>query len=261
MEKYINAIRLLIEGGEIEDIQRDLELVKHYLKSTVDKGKGFSILKNGIKMKIPIPHIIGYTLVDSMKIRINKDVLHPGPETLTIIEKSVAHIQHSGIKSVLDLCTGSGSVAIAIARKCNVEVVATDISKDALSIAKLNALENYAKVEFLIGDLFEPLEGRKFNAIITNPPYVKRSSIHLLPSFIKNFAPTIAIDGGDDGLVFHKAILSKAKSFLTVPGYLFVECEDDQDGDVVKLCQQFKWNVEEKFPNKNGSIRGFMLSC
>ena len=107
--------------------------------------------------------------------------------------------------------------------------------------------------------MFETVKGMKFDVIITNPPYVKSSDIPLLPGFVRDFAPITAIDGGNDGLFFHKAIMSGAKGFLCSGGCLFIECEDDQDKEIEDIAIRSDWEIKEKFPNRHGKIRGFRL--
>lgn len=257
--KHEKQIRSLLEKGETEDLSRELSLSLYHIENSNNPEKSFTSIISGLKKSIPIPHIIGYTLVDDIPIIIDKYVLHPGPETVILIKKAIEYINRSEVQSVLDLCTGSGAVAVSVAKRCKATVVATDISSQALQIARLNASQNNVAVSFLQGDMFQPVAGRIFKIIISNPPYVKTAAIKSLPHFVRNFAPKITIDGGSDGLLFHKIILSKAKRFLSTHGCLFLECEDGQDIEIIDLCSAFRWEVEDKYPNRYGNIRGFRL--
>jgi len=110
------------------------------------------------------------------------------------------------------------------------------------------------------GNLFEPVQGMVFDVIISNPPYVKSGAIDLLPRFVRDFVPFIAINGGEDGLFFHRAIMSGARDFLRLGGSLFIECEDDQDKELESIAIKFSWEIKDKFPNRHGKIRGFRLT-
>jgi release factor glutamine methyltransferase len=259
-ESWIKKLRSLLEKGETEDLKSTLALASFHIDHSKCKEKELRLILDGIGRNIPVPHIIGYTLVCGLKISLNKDVLNPGPETVALIEMASEYIIKYHSSQILDLCTGSGAVAIVLARKCSGNIVATDISEKALAIAKLNASENKVAINFMHGDLFEPVRGMVFDVIITNPPYVKSGAINLLPGFVRDFAPLTAIDGGDDGLFFHRAILSGAKDFLRQGGSLFVECEDDQDKEVEELAIKSGWETRKKLTNRHGNTRGFMFT-
>lgn len=260
-KKYEKAIRSLLEKGETENLEREMSLAAHYLSDTGNNDKKYHFLLRGLETGIPVPHIIGYTLIDDVKILINRHVLHPGPETVTLIQKAIDYILKNRSKVVLDLCTGSGVIAVVVAKKCQAtKVIATDISPEALQVAKSNALANGVEVEFLRGNLFASVFGRLFYVIISNPPYVKNNAISDLPDFVKKFAPHVAIDGGYDGLFFHRAILKEAGKYLSKNGVIFLECENDQDHDVAMLAGEYGWTIRESYLNRFNKIRGFMFS-
>ncbi|PJA88557.1 MAG: peptide chain release factor N(5)-glutamine methyltransferase [Candidatus Moranbacteria bacterium CG_4_9_14_3_um_filter_36_9] len=258
-EVWRKKIQSLLERGETEDLQGALALVSFHIDHSENKEVELEVVLSGIGDGIPIPYIIGYTLICGLKIFISRDVLNPGPETVTLIEKARECVVKHDSSRILDLCTGSGAVAIVLAQICSGNIIATDISEKALAIAKLNASENKVVINFMHGDLFGPVRGMVFDSIITNPPYVKSGAINLLPKFVRDFAPLTAIDGGDDGLFFHRAIISRAKGFLRPGGSLFIECEDNQDKEIEALAVKFGWEIRESFPNRHGNIRGFML--
>ncbi len=258
-KQYLEQIQFILEKGETEDLQSAISLVSFHLECSEDKNAELKKILDGVRKNIPIPYIIGYTQIFGLKIIINRDVLNPGPETITLIEKTSESIIKNHSVQVLDLCTGSGAVAVTLASRCNVQITATDISEKALSIARLNALTNNTVINFKQGDLFEPVKGLKFDVLTSNPPYVKSGVINLLPGYVRNFAPVTAIDGGSDGLFFHKAILSEAKDFFNPGGCLFIECEDDQDREVEKIAIKNGWKIKERFPNRHKKIRGFRL--
>lgn len=256
---WLKQIQSLLNKEETEDLQSALNLASFHLDHCKNRDVELKKILDGISKNIPIPFIIGYTQICGLNISISTDVLNPGPETTTLIEKTSEHIIKNNTSQVLDLCTGSGVVAVVLASKCKGDVTATDISEKALAIANLNALKNGVDINFILGDLFEPVKGMAFDVITSNPPYVKSSAINSLPRFVRDFAPLTAIDGGEDGLFFHRAIISGAKKFLCLGGSLFIECEDDQDKDIEDIAAKYGWEVKEKFPNRHGKIRGFRL--
>jgi len=139
---------------------------------------------------------------------------------------------------VLDLCTGSGAIAVAVACEAakdkTVAVTAVDISEDALEVARENARVNKANVNFIKSDLFENVRGR-FNVITANPPYVRRREIDGLQREVRDFEPRIALDGGEDGLDFYRRIAEKFSRYLVRGGMLVVECGEDQAQEIVKI--------------------------
>jgi release factor glutamine methyltransferase len=257
---WLEQIRSHLEKGEIEDLQSALGLASFHLDCCEEGDVELVKIIDGINKNIPIPYIIGYTQICGLKIVINKNVLNPGPETVTLIEKTSEYINRNYTSQVLDLCTGSGAVASVLASKCKADIIATDISEKALALAKLNSIANGVNINFKQGDLFEPVKGMVFDVITSNPPYVKSGAISSLPRFVRDFAPLKAIDGGEDGLFFHRAIMLRAKEFLHPGGSLFLECEDGQDGEIENLAINFGWQIKEKFPNRHGKIRGFRLT-
>lgn len=184
----------------------------------------------------PLWYIIGDTEFYGYKIKVDERVLIPRPET-EILVRQVVPVLQDGDK-VLDLCTGSGAIAVAVACEAakdrSVSVTAVDISEDALEVARENARVNKANVNFVKSDLFENVRGR-FNVITANPPYVKRREIEGLQSEVRDFEPRIALDGGEDGLDFYRRIAEKFSRYLVRGGMLIVECGEDQAQDIVKI--------------------------
>ena len=139
---------------------------------------------------------------------------------------------------VLDLCTGSGAIAIALACEAakdkNISVTAADISEDALEVARENARYNKANVTFVKSDLFDSVRGR-FNLITANPPYIKTKDIPALQREVRDHEPHIALDGGKDGLDFYRRIAEKLTRYLVHGGMLIMEVGEDQAQDVLKI--------------------------
>lgn len=170
----------------------------------------------------PLWYCIGDTDFYGFKILTDERALIPRPETELLVENALKNI--SADSSVLDLCTGSGCIAIAVAKKSGVKVCATDISDEALSLATENARINGADAEFIKSDMFSSLGNRKFDVIISNPPYIRSDDLKTLQREVKDFEPTIALDGGADGLDFYRIISAQAGKYLNKNGVIIVEC-------------------------------------
>jgi release factor glutamine methyltransferase len=166
----------------------------------------------------PLQYIIGETEFWGLKIRVTPDVLIPRPETELLVEEA---LKQTGAKDILEIGTGSGCIAIALAKHLpEARVTATDISKDALSVAKENAeIHGVAdRIEFVASDiapwLFFETQERKFDLIVTNPPYLDPLELDLLQTEVSRFEPRTALDGGKAGLELIGKILDEAPDFL-----------------------------------------------
>ncbi len=186
----------------------------------------------------PLWYIYGNCDFYGYTFKVDERVLIPRPETELLVRQALGALKEGD--AVLDLCTGSGAVAVAIACEAakdkNVTVVASDISEGALELARENARLNKANVSFVKSDLFDGVRGR-FNIITVNPPYIKSSEIETLPSDVKDFEPRIALDGGEDGLDFYRRIAAKTVRYLARGGLLIMECGEGQAKEVVKIFQ------------------------
>lgn len=179
---------------------------------------------------IPLQQITGNQEFMGLPFRVNEHVLIPRQDTEILVEEV---LKVSKDKSVLDMCTGSGCIIISIAKLGKIKVaVAADISTEALLVAKENARENEAPVQFVKSDMFEEIH-QTFDIIVSNPPYIKTAEIQKLMPEVKEHEPYIALDGDTDGLKFYRIIAEKAGEFLNKDGYLFLEIGYDQ-GEAVK---------------------------
>ena len=185
----------------------------------------------------PLWYIIGDTDFCGYKIKVDERVLIPRPETEEMAMMVVAAAEEGN--SVLDLCTGSGAIAIAVYKELQknnreVKVTAVDISADALELAKENAEENGADILFVQSDLFSRLRGR-FDIIVSNPPYIPTAEIDTLQREVKDYEPRLALDGGADGLDIYRKIAKEASKYLTRGGMLIMEVGAGQASEVVKM--------------------------
>lgn len=186
----------------------------------------------------PLAHISGTQPFMGFDFEVNKHVLIPRPETELLVEtiiKDIATKQRNNI-AILDLGTGSGAIAITISKILpNAKVTATDISKEALEIAKKNNKHLSASVSFVQGNLFEPIKNCKFDIIVSNPPYIPTGEINKLDPTVKDFEPKMALDGGADGLEIIRKIVGSAKSYLNQGGCLALEIGFGQAAEVSKF--------------------------
>lgn len=195
----------------------------------------------------PLQYIIGIQEFMKLNFFVTKDVLIPQPDTEILVEEVIKIANTIENPTVLDLCTGSGAIAIALAKNIpNVKIIATDISKEALEIAKQNAKYNGVlnNITFIESNLFDKLKGyEKFNIIVSNPPYIPSAEIKTLPKDVQQ-EPRIALDGGKDGLDFYRKIYKNGFEYLQRQGYLCVEIGYNQKESVKKIINEQKRYVE-----------------
>ena len=185
----------------------------------------------------PLWYIIGDTDFCGYKIKVDERVLIPRPETEEMAMMTVAALEEGN--SVLDLCTGSGALAVAIYKEAEksgrkIKMTAVDISAEALEVAKENAEANEADILFLQSDLFSRIRGR-FDVIVSNPPYIPTAVIDTLQREVKEYEPHLALDGGADGLDIYRCIAAEASKYLNRGGMLIMEVGAGQAEDVIKL--------------------------
>jgi len=189
----------------------------------------------------PLQQVLGQTDFYSLPLRVTPDVLVPRPETETLVDALVTRVQPLSAPWVLDLGTGSGAIAVALAHTVpTCRVVASDISEAPLRVAQENARRNDVdgRVRCLCGDLFGPIAGSaRFHAIAANPPYIPSSEIASLQREVRDFEPRTALDGGPDGLRFFRRIARDAPLHLARHGWLVLEVGDGQCAEVQSVLR------------------------
>ena len=261
------TIKELLNQGIImlknEDIDGPKNKARAILQHTLKKSREYLIIYDNneitktqreeyvrnIKRLIagePLQYITGVQEFMKMNFVVTKDVLIPQPDTEILVEEVIKIANKLQNPYILDLCTGSGAIAVSLAKNIpNVKIVATDISIKALEIAKYNAKLNGVlnNIDFIESNLFDKIKNIKFDIIVSNPPYIATSEIKTLPKDVRQ-EPIIALDGGKDGLEFYKKIYDKGFEFLNKEGYICVEIGYNQKEAVKKIIEQKKRYVE-----------------
>lgn len=220
----------------------------------------FLLLNKHISNNIPIQYIIGHTYFYGVKLNVNESVLIPRWETEELVENILIYYDNifkpNNIK-VLDLGTGSGAIALALKNEEKaMDVYATDISEDALEIARLNAKENNLDVKFSKGSWFDAVDPKmKFDIIVSNPPYLMNNEY--VEDIVKNNEPHVALYGGDDGLDFYKEILKNASNYLNKDKFIIAfEHGYDKKEELNKIIRvYFKTEKIVNLKDSNGLDR------
>lgn len=193
----------------------------------------------------PLWYIVGNTDFYGYELSVDERVLIPRPETEGLTRLALSSAEPGD--KVLDLCTGSGAIAIALKKESDkknmkLQVTACDVSEDALEVAKNNAAKCKAEVKFVQSDLFSRLRGR-FNLIVSNPPYIPTDVIPTLEREVKDHEPHLALDGGKDGLDFYRRIANEAGKYMEKGGSLLLEVGIDEAQAVVKLFKYCDYSM------------------
>lgn len=217
-------------------------IIVHDMKELNEKEKNeyFSCISK-LRTGIPIEHITHQKEFMKLNFFVNEEVLIPRQDTEILVEEVIKIAKKINARKILDLCTGSGAIAISLAKYLPQleEITALDISHDAIQIAKKNAIFHKleSKLTFIESNLFENLPQQKYDIIVSNPPYIKRDIMKKLDKQVQN-EPHIALDGGYDGLDFYRKIVKESYEYLKYGGYLCLEIGYDQKEDVFKLIEK-----------------------
>ena len=239
---------------EVLHVKREqlAEISKDKLLSPSQVEKIDSLVKERATGK-PLSYVLGTADFYGYILKVNENVLIPRPETELLTEKVIAEVKDGD--TVLDLCTGSGAIAITLAKKTKATVMASDISENALALAGENAEKLNAQIQFIHSDLFKNIEG-KFRIIVSNPPYIKSGDLSSLQAEVKNYEPVLALDGGEDGLDFYREISKQAPDYLEAGGILFLEIGEGQAEAVSEmLAKSFSVTVYPDYAGIDRMIR------
>ena len=268
------ACLLLRRQGKEESLARFLlmymldenpQLFSNSLSEQLSKEKEdkyFSLIEKHIKEDVPLSHLVGFEYFYDRKFKVTKDVLSPRMETEELIYKVVDYIKANDKDNlkILDLCTGSGIIAITLRKELenmSLEVVASDISEEALKVAKENSIMNEAEVKFIQSDIFENIN-EKFDIIVSNPPYIAYSDKITMEDNVLNYDPHLALFAEEDGIYFYREIVENAKEYLEEDGIVFFEIGYDQREKILKLANENEFKAEV-YKDINGRDRMAIL--
>lgn len=260
------------------NIENPIQQAKIVLASVLQKSKEYilinenEILSNEIykdfikKIEsvaegMPLQYITHIQEFMGMDFYVDENVLIPQPDTEILVENVLSIIGEQENLSLLDMCTGSGAIAVSIAKNTNnCKIYAVDISNTALEVAKKNAIKNGVdeKIEFINSNMFEKLDiNKKFDIIVSNPPYIETDTIKQLDIQVQN-EPKIALDGGIDGLDFYRNILANSRKYLKENGTIAMEIGYNQRKAVTDL---FKTQYENVYCKKDLSGKDRVIVC
>lgn len=231
-----------------ESLNKNRNEIKLQTTVTKDEYKRINWATSKREKHIPLTKIFNRACFYGLDFYVDKNVLSPRPETEILVEEAINEIKNSNNSKIkiLDLCTGSGCIAITIAKNTNAKVYASDVSDAALNVAKKNAETHKVNIKFINSDLFNNLKKEKFDIIISNPPYIRSKDILSLEDEVKKFDPIISLDGGEDGLYFYREIAKHAPAHLNKNGKLFLEIGINEAKSVKKLLQNNFENIKIK---------------
>lgn len=236
----------LLLGAVLNKSKVDLYLNKDRILTSAEIEKFSGYIKERISHR-PLQYIVGTVEFFGLEFKVDKRVLIPRPETETLVEVVIERLADRQNPKIVDLGTGSGAIAISLAANLeNPFVYATDVSPDALELAKENASRNKveSQIEFLCGDLLEPIKKRnlegQIDCVVSNPPYVNKDELESLPREVKDYEPIVALTSDKDGLLFHKKIIESSPNFLKKGGLLALETALGQAGKVADLIRHSK---------------------
>lgn len=227
------------------NLRRDQLVVAGDLTIAPAVAHGFETLLQRRLSREPVAYIIGKQEFWSLEFAVTQEVLIPRPDTERLVEVALlcaARFPAANALRIADLCTGSGAIAVSLARELpSALIYATDISPAALAIARCNAEAQHvaARMQFFAGDLFDALALRPsagFDLIVSNPPYVRCAEIDVLAPEVSRWEPRVALDGGVDGLDFYRRIAAAAPDYLADQGALALEIGADLARQVSTIC-------------------------
>lgn len=235
------------------------------IEQTEILGKFHSFFENFEKRRrrIPLAQILGRQSFYGLDFFVNEDILIPRADTECLVDlvledyADLAKQAGSSSLNILDLCTGSGCIGISVAKHLPYqELLLVDLSEKALAVAKKNAEKHLGEnVTLLQSDLLTGVQGKKFYLLLSNPPYIVSRVIPGLDREVSEYEPKMALDGGEDGLVFYRRIAKEAKAVLLPGARLYLEIGYDQGESVKDIFQKEGYEAVEVFPDLAGNPR------
>ena len=216
--------------------------------SKENEDKYFSLIEKHIKEDVPLSHLVGFEYFYDRKYKVTKDVLSPRMETEELIYKVIEYVKASNKNKfkILDLCTGSGIIAITLEKELDqvlVDVIASDISEEAIEVAKENAQSHNATIKFIKSDIFNDIDD-KFDIIVSNPPYIDHKDEVTMQDNVLKYDPHLALFAEEEGMYFYRKIIEQAKDYLNENGVMFFEIGYDQKDKIIKLADMNGFSAE-----------------
>ena len=216
--------------------------------SKENEEKYFSLIEKHIKEDVPLSHLVGFEYFYDRKYKVTKDVLSPRMETEELIYKVVEYVKATKKNNlkILDLCTGSGIIAITLKKELEqvlVDVIASDISEEAIEVAKENAQSHDATIKFVKSDIFNNIDD-KFDIIVSNPPYIDRKDEVTMKDNVLKYDPHLALFAEEEGMYFYRKIIELANDYLNENGVIFFEIGYDQKDKIIKLADMNGYSAE-----------------
>ena len=216
--------------------------------SKENEEKYFSLIEKHIKEDVPLSHLVGFEYFYDRKFKVTKDVLSPRMETEELIYKVVEYVKATKKNNlkILDLCTGSGIIAITLKKELEqvlVDVIASDISEEAIEVAKENAQSHDATIKFVKSDIFNNVDD-KFDIIVSNPPYIDRKDEVTMKDNVLKYDPHLALFAEEEGMYFYRKIIEQANDYLNENGVIFFEIGYDQKDKIIKLADMNGYSAE-----------------
>lgn len=210
--------------------------------SKENEEKYFSLIEKHIKEDVPLSHLVGFEYFYDRKFKVTKDVLSPRMETEELIYKVIEYVKVSNKNNlkILDLCTGSGIIAITLKKELeqvSVDVIASDISEEAIEVAKENAQYHDTDVRFIQSDIFNNIDD-KFDIMVSNPPYIDRKDEVTMQDNVLKYDPHLALFAEEEGMYFYRKIIEQAKDYLKENGVMFFEIGYDQRDKIINLSEK-----------------------
>ncbi len=239
-----------------------IQLVTHDRDEVTQKQ--LDRLENLVKDRVnnkPMQYILGHCEFMGLDFKVTENTLIPRGDTENIVEEVIATIKNSGYNTVLDMCTGTGAVAVSVAHYTEARVTASDISPKALEVAKENALRLNTDVEFIESDLFENINAT-YDVLVSNPPYIESEVIPTLAEQVKSYEPLLALDGGKDGLDFYRNIINQAANYINPKGCIVFEIGYNQGEKVKSLLERAEFvniNIKQDLAGLDRLVIGFKL--
>ena len=254
------ACLLLRRQGKEESLARFLlmymldessQLFSNKLSEQLSKEieeKYFSLIEKHIREDVPLSHLVGFEYFYNRKFKVTKDVLSPRMETEELIYKVVEYVKATKKNNlkILDLCTGSGIIAITLKKELDqffIDVVASDISEEAIKVAKENAQFHDATIKFIQSDIFDNID-EKFDIIVSNPPYIDRKDEVTMQDNVLKYDPHLALFAEEEGMYFYRKIIEQANNYLNDNGVIFFEIGYDQKEKIIKLADMNGYSAE-----------------